>query len=164
MQRRGWRTRRTAARGLAMIVLGVSLAAAVGCGRGGPRIVPVSGRVLMDGKPLTGRRGFVRVVPAKGRAATASIDPATGRFMLSTFTSGDGCLEGTHPAAVIVNTTVGGSRLVWLIPEKYGDEATSGLTVAVDGPTQDLEFSLTGGLEQAPTQADVEVEMPEYGL
>lgn len=115
-----------------------------GCG-GGPRIVPAAGNVLINGKPLTGHSGFVRVVPAGFRAATGRIDPADGSFALTTFEAGDGCVTGTHPAAVIVNAMVG-NRLVWIVPERYGDDATSGLTITVSGPTESLVIDLEGEL------------------
>jgi len=133
----------------------------VGCDSG-PRIVPASGRVLMNGKPLTGHVGFVRVVPAGSRAATGRIDPADGRFTLTTYVANDGCVEGTHPAAVIVNTTVG-NRLIWIAPEKYGDDATSGLKVEIKGPTSDLELGLEGRLTPVPAATEAERRMQEAG-
>ena len=36
-----------------------------------PRRVPVAGKVLIDGKPLT--TGFIMVVPHEGRAATGAV-------------------------------------------------------------------------------------------
>ena len=134
----------------------------VGCGDGRPRIVPTSGQVLMDGKPLTGRVGFIRVVPAGSRPATGQIDPANGRFSLTTYETGDGCVEGTHPAAVIVNTTVG-NRLVWIVPERYGNDSTSGLTVTVGGEKADLVIRLEGGLVPVPAATEAERRMQEAG-
>ena len=135
---------------------------AVGCGDGRPRIVPTSGVVLMNGKPLTGHVGFVRVVPAGSRASTGRIDPADGRFTLTTYKTDDGCVEGIHPTAVIVNTTVG-NRLVWIAPERYGDDATSGLKVEIKGPTSDLELHLEGRLTPVPAATEAERRMQEAG-
>jgi hypothetical protein len=134
----------------------------VGCGDGRPRIVPTSGQVLMNGKPLTGHVGFIRVVPAGSRAATGQIDPADGRFTLTTYETGDGCVEGTHRAAVIVNTTIG-NRLVWIVPERYGNDSTSGLTVTVDGEKADVEVRLEGGLAPVPAASEAERRMQEAG-
>jgi len=133
-----------------------------GCGNGRPRIVPTSGVVLMNDKPLTGHAGFVRVVPAGARAATGRIDPADGRFTLTTYEANDGCVEGTHPAAVIINTTVG-NRLVWIAPERYGDDATSGLTVDIRGDRAHVELRLEGGVTPAPKASDAERRMQEAG-
>ena len=144
---------------LASAMAGVLLA---GCGDGRPRIVPTSGQVLMNGKPLTGHVGFVRVVPAGARAATGRVDPADGRFTLTTYEANDGCVEGTHPAAVIVNTTVG-TRLVWIAPERYGDDATSGLTVDIKGDKADVELRLEGGLAPVPKASEADRRLQESG-
>lgn len=144
------------------LVVVVTALLAAGCGDGRPRIVPASGVVLMDGKPLTGHEGFVRVVPAGARPATGRIDPADGRFTLTTYETNDGCVEGTHPAAVIVNTTVG-NRLIWIAPERYGDDKTSGLTVDIEGDNANVELRLKGGLAPVPAPSAAERRMQEAG-
>lgn len=116
----------------------------------------------MNGKPLTGHVGFVRVVPAGARPATGRIDPADGRFTLTTYETDDGCVEGTHPAAVIVNATVG-TRLVWITPERYGNDATSGLTAEIKGETANLELRLEGRLTPAPAASETERRLQESG-
>jgi len=133
------------------------------CGPQRPTITPASGRVLMNGHPLTGVDGFVRVEPAGARAATGAIDRETGAFSLTTFARNDGCVAGTHPVAVVANVTVGG-RLVSLIPEKYADSATSGLTVAVAGRTADLTIALEGEIKPAPqpSEADLKNDTPGF--
>jgi len=140
----------------------VALLLLAGCGDGRPRIVPTTGVVLMNGKPLTGHIGFVRVVPAGARPATGRIDPADGRFTLTTYETNDGCVEGTHPTAVIVNTTVG-NRLIWIAPERYGDDKTSGLTVDVKGDKASVELRLEGGLAPVPAPSAAERRMQEAG-
>lgn len=147
--------------GASRLLLAVACGSIVGCDSG-PTIVPASGQVLMNGKPLTGYPGFVRVVPKGFRAATGRIDPADGRFSLTTYTTNDGCLEGTHPASVIVNQTVG-NRLYWIVPEKYGDDATSGLTLEISGSTSQLELKLEGKLTPAPAPTEAERRMLEAG-
>lgn len=112
---------------------------AVGCSKG-PEIVPVSGQVLIDGKPLT--HGFVQVAPKGFRAASGKIGP-DGRFTLTTLKPGDGCLVGTHPAAVIATESINAGSQRWHAPKKYQDFATSGLTVTVTGPTDSLTIELT---------------------
>ena len=143
------------------LLLAVACGSLVGCDSG-PRIVPASGQVLMNGKPLTGYPGFVRVVPKGFRAATGRIDPADGRFSLTPYTPHDGCLEGSHPAAVIVNQTVG-NRLYWIVPEKYGNDATSGLTLEISGSTSQLELKLEGKLTPAPAATEAERRLQEAG-
>lgn len=144
------------------VVLGPLLVfAAVGCGTGRPAVVPASGRVLMNGKPLVGVGGFVRVVPVNARVAIGAIDKATGGFTLTTFERDDGCVRGTHGVAVIANA-MEGERLVWILPEKYADAATSGLTVTVDGPSADLTIELEGIVNRAPRPSaqDLEKDTP----
>lgn len=140
----------------------VALLLLAGCGDGRPPIVPTTGVVLMNGKPLTGHIGFVRVVPAGSRPATGRIDPADGRFTLTTYETNDGCVAGTHPTAVIVNTTVG-NRLFWIAPERYGDDKTSGLTVEVKGDKASVELRLEGGLAPVPAPSAAERRMQEAG-
>jgi hypothetical protein len=125
-------------RAAAAALLAVSLALA-GCDSK-PKLVPVSGRVLVDGQPLT--TGVVQVVPAGYRAASGKIGP-DGRFTLTTSAEGDGCVIGTHQAAVVAHETLGPGAQKWHAPKKYIDPTTSGLSVTVDGPTTDLTINLS---------------------
>lgn len=112
---------------------------AIGCDSG-PKLVKVSGIVLIDGKPLS--HGFVQVLPAGQRACSGKIGP-DGRFILTTYEDGDGCYTGKHPAAVIATETLGPGSQKWHAPKAYVDSANSGLIVSVDGPTDDLKIELT---------------------
>lgn len=122
----------------------------IGCGTGGPKLVKVSGQVLIDGKPLaTGVPGFIQVIPEGTRPATGTIDPQTGRFTLTTFEKEDGCPVGTHKVVVTMRAMVG-TESISLIPEKYSDPQGSGLTVTIDKPTDSLTIELTGPLTNVP--------------
>jgi hypothetical protein len=130
-----------------------TIAMATGCGPSGPRIVPVSGQVMIDGEPLaTGIPGFVQIVPSEGRAASGAIDPQTGRFKLTTQKLDDGCIEGTHRVTVSMNQVVGVENFS-LIPEKYSDLDKTDLQVTVDGPTDSLVIELSGPLKKARPDA-----------
>lgn len=118
----------------------VLLSLAVGCGDNRPKRVPVSGRVLIDGEPLS--HGFVQVVPAGDRAATGKIG-SDGRFTLTTFEPEDGCVLGTHPVAVIATESIDGSSQRWHAPKKYMDSTTSGLQIEVTEPTDSMELNLS---------------------
>lgn len=122
----------------AALVYGIFAAvAAMGCG--GPKIVPVSGTVTIDGQLLT--TGQVFVMPKDGRAASGTIDKQ-GRFTLSTNNPGDGCLLGTHQVTVTAKEYSNGyTRVKHLIPTRYADP--SELTVTIDGPTDKLQIPLT---------------------
>jgi hypothetical protein len=119
-----------------------------GCGDGRPARVPVSGQVLIDGRPLTS--GTIRIVPGDARPATGTID-AEGRFTLSTFEEEDGCVPGTHGVEVTAIQSDGHNRLRRLVPEKYGRASTSGLTATIDAPTDSLVIELSSAGQQ-PTQ------------
>jgi len=62
--------------------LGVALAGAAGCGPGGPVLVPVQGRLLLDGEPLPGKHVLFSPAdgtPGLGAGATSRPD---GSFVL----------------------------------------------------------------------------------
>lgn len=120
-------------------ILFAAALSAAGCDSG-PKVVPVSGTVLIDGQPLT--KGSVQVMPEGSRAAAGAIGP-DGRFTLTTTDDGDGCLTGTHAARVIGNENVGPTNTRWLAPKKYASPDDSGLTVTITGPTTDLKIELT---------------------
>lgn len=111
---------------------------ATGCGDGRPACVPVSGVVLVDGKPVTD--GLIRIRPDAARAAAGKIGP-DGRFSLTTFETNDGCVTGTHPVEVFAFQSRNGGYY-WLAPKKYS-EPDSGLSVTISGPTDDLKVELT---------------------
>lgn len=111
----------------------------VGCDDGRPERVPVSGQVLIDGQPLAA--GLIRVTPVDARPATSYLDK-DGRFQLTTFHQGDGCVEGVHKVVVLGNRRQG-DRVEWLAPKKYWSPASSGLTATIDGPTDSLVIELT---------------------
>lgn len=138
-------------------LVSVSLLALTGCGSGRPKLVKVSGQVFIDGQPLAaGVPGFIQVVPEGTRPATGNIDPATGRFTLTTFDNDDGCVPGTHKVAIILRAMVG-NESVSLIDEKYSDPNTSGITVTIDKPTDSLRIDISGPLKRvqaAPVSDD----------
>lgn len=108
-------------------------ALAVGCGRR-VELVPVEGRVILDGRPLAA--GSIMLQPAAGPAARGRLD-TDGRFRMGTYRQGDGVIPG--PAAVRVasfekpaapgdaESVLGKSR----VPDRYTNFQTSGLTVQV---------------------------------
>lgn len=111
-----------------------------GCGDGRPERVPVSGRVLIDGKPLEG--GSIRFYPGDHRAASSSIGP-DGTFALSTYERGDGCVTGVHPVSVNASKLLNPRTLRWNAPKKYHSPFTSGITFDVNEPTESAEINLS---------------------
>ena len=106
----------------------------------GPRLVPVSGKVLIDGQPLT--YGFIQVMPENERVATGTIGQ-DGTFTLSTYEDNDGAVLGKHKAAVIAVEALNAGSQKWHAPKMYTDAQTSGLTVDITGPTDALVLELT---------------------
>jgi hypothetical protein len=120
----------------------------VGCGRR-PTLVPVSGRVTLDGKPL--EFGSVMIQPAAGPAARSTIGP-DGSFTAGTFDPGDGvivgpatvrvaCYEQQRPGAKPSDGELALGKS--LIPEKYTQFETSGITANVAADMAPLELELT---------------------
>jgi len=118
--------------------------AAAGCSDGRPDRVPVSGQVLIDGKPLG--YGVIRLIPSDARPATGQLD-AEGRFTLKTFEDGDGAVLGTHPVMILAAESISSTKQRWHAPKKYANAKTSDLTATIDGPTDSLliELSWEGG-------------------
>jgi|694.fasta_scaffold15878_7 hypothetical protein len=122
-------------RGVLAIVAMAALMAA-GCS---PRreLLPVQGRVLLDGEPLA--FGSVSFQSASGQPATAILGP-DGSFTMAVFGEGPGavpgpnrilvtCYEGQRQAAADRDREPSLGRL--LIPERYTSYETSGLVIDV---------------------------------
>jgi hypothetical protein len=130
-----------------LILLFVAVACVGGCSEGYPDRVPVSGVVTIDGQPLT--KGSVRFTPTGSRPATGVLD-SSGRFNLSTFKPGDGCVLGTHAVTIHASEGLDETTLRWHAPKKYGVAATSGITKTIDGPTDSLQIELSWNGQQGP--------------
>src|SRR3954471_8972112 len=92
-----------------------------GCGSR-PTRVPVSGKVLIDGEPLT--YGAVVFSPTGGRQSSGVIDKA-GHFTLTCFEPNDGALIGTHHVQVLACDSVNPTTTKWYAPKKYSNRQTS---------------------------------------
>lgn len=144
--------RRTLPAGRARVLAGAAFTvvalALTGCG-GGPKIVPVSGSVTIDGQPLA--YGHVQILPEGWRPASGRLD-GSGRFTLTTTTPNDGCPVGTHPAVVLAGESITPETMKWHAPSKYADVKTSGLTVEITGPTTDLKIALKSDGTMKPSK------------
>lgn len=112
------------------------LITAVGCGgSGNPETVPVSGLVTFNGQPVSD--AAVTFYPEGGRPASGRTD-AEGIYQLTTFTPNDGAIPGSHRVAILKASTPPGNSpeeleaVERVIPEKYANEASSGLTATVN--------------------------------
>lgn len=122
------------------LLLPFFLASINGCGDNLPKRVPVSGRVLLDGKPL--EYGVVKFFPQNQRMASGGIGP-DGRFSLATFSENDGCFMGKHPVAVSACEGISATKMKWYAPKKYAEADTSGLEIDIPGPRSDVIIELT---------------------
>jgi hypothetical protein len=115
------------------------LALLVGCGQSGPKLVAVSGRVVIDGKPLT--HGTVRFIPSEGPPAIAKLDHE-GKFSLTTEEQ-PGCVAGQHAVEVFANESVSEYENKQHAPPAYASAKTSGLAVTVSSPAEEQVIQLT---------------------
>lgn len=126
-------------------VIGGALIGSMGCGpRGLPNMVPIRGRVTLDGQPLTtGSVIYAPKIPG-GRQAKGELG-GDGTFTLTTLRPGDGAQAGEYLVSVIsfkpypgdptreqIEAAGGMLDRESAIPKKYSDPATSGLSDSVD--------------------------------
>lgn len=116
------------------------LIALTGCGDGRPARITVSGRVLIDGKPLT--IGLVQFVPKGARPSAGQLDQ-DGRFTLTCYDRDDGIVPGIHRVTVAAKEMLPDSKVRWHAPPKYADFRKSGLSFEITEPTDDLTIELT---------------------
>lgn len=133
-----------------------------GCGPSRPDRVPVSGVVVIDGKPVT--EGTIQFHPASGRTASGELDKQ-GRFTLNCFEDGDGCVVGKNTVTVVASESLGSTKIRWLVPKKYMEADTSDISFEINEPTENLKVELTwdGGkpfVETISTEEDESEEKP----
>ena len=123
----------------------------VGCGDGRVKRVPISGKITIDGEPLT--FGTIQFFPVKeGRMGKGSVKP-DGSYAVDYYEKGDGLPKGEFKVRILAGEYVSDTRLRWHAPKKYSKRATSGLTGTIDGETESLDFELTwkdNGKHDAP--------------
>lgn len=132
------------------IILCLATVVLAGCDRG-PKLAPVTGKVLYNGKPL--EFGSVMFQPPSGQPAVGEIQ-ADGTFTLSTFQLNDGAVVGSHKVRIACYESQRSSaakgpgeqslgRL--LIPMKYTLFDQSGLTAEVrEEDNMPFVFELVG--------------------
>jgi hypothetical protein len=122
------------------IVLG-SLAV-TGCGEKGLHVVPVSGKVVVQGQPAAGAQVVLHPVAAKADQTFSAIGKVQddGSFKISAFGKDDGAPPGEYVATVqwfkVVQNDGGAGPGPNVIPRDYGDPARSPFKVTIkDEPT-----------------------------
>jgi hypothetical protein len=129
---------------IALLVLTTMVAS--GCGDGRPARVPISGLVMIDGKPLS--FGDVMFVPEAGRASQSKLDQ-NGRFILTCFGDGDGAVLGKHMVTITAGEPISSKVIRWRAPKKFANVRTSGITEQITGPNDNLVINISweGGRE-----------------
>lgn len=87
---------------VAVVSVGLFVMSLSGCGEKGPRIAPVSGVVLYDGKPVEGAT-VEFVVPGAPFRSVGSTDD-DGAFEITSLKPGDGATVGTNKVTVTKRT------------------------------------------------------------
>lgn len=108
----------------------------VGCGARGPKLVPVEGKVTLGDKPVT--NGTVILYPDLARGNQSPEEPrgeidAQGNFKVTTGAR-TGAAPGAYKVAVTAAEKIDPNNpyfTKWLVPEKYIDFRTSGLSFEV---------------------------------
>jgi hypothetical protein len=143
----------TAARPVALLVLAATVAVA-GCGGSRLGTVPLSGRITYKGEPLIGGTvTFHPVDAAQCRPATASIQP-DGSFVAATLENDRGIMPGEYRVSVVLLKTplfdvspaqaAAAAKTNMVLPPRYADPATSGLSVTVEpGGTETYDIDLS---------------------
>lgn len=140
---------RSISKGVLALSAGLFVAAG-GCGSKSdyPDTVPVYGLVSYNGAPVT--RGTITFVSAEGHSATGQIE-SDGSYRLSTFAPNDGAVPGSHRVMIVADTSnpnlIPGSSPGYeapqdLVPAKYKDVNTSGLTAEVSAEKPEITFDL----------------------
>lgn len=128
----------------------------VGCSDNGLKMVPVTGKVTLDGGDW-GRPGLIYFTPAEPapgfprRGGMADFD-VQGNFVAETFKPRDGLIPGRYVVNLEcwkVPPTMGGPQAVSYLPEEYKQGSSSGFEVNVSPDqrgTLQVEFDvLTSG-------------------
>jgi hypothetical protein len=131
---------------LALLLLGLA-----GCGKsGGPALHPVSGKVLVNGKPAENATVVFHPTGSGGNSvkphATVGAD---GSFTLTSFATGDGAHAGEYRVTVewwlspVKKAGDTDAPPVNQLAARYAKAETSGLAARVqDGPTELKAFEL----------------------
>ncbi|HLJ92854.1 MAG TPA: hypothetical protein VKU02_06640 [Gemmataceae bacterium] len=125
--------------GFLVVCVGVGIALVAGCGDSSSNLVPVVGKVIVDGKPLTTGTGIVNYRPEKGslnhKEPAAKIEP-DGTYRLTT-DGKEGAPPGRYRVLVVdveeidpKNGFPYGKRRSH-VNYKYGDLKTTDLVIEV---------------------------------
>jgi hypothetical protein len=131
------------------------LAGCSGCGGGitdnRKGLAPVTGKVTLDGKPLT--TGTISFVAMDGSEAFTGPIDSSGNYTLASSPSSPGALPGEYKVIIIASQQAtmgdpmkGGQPIAaeakTIVPEKYTKPDSSGLTGSVKSGSNTINFDL----------------------
>jgi hypothetical protein len=125
--------------------------AAIGCNNSQEDVVDVRGRVTYKGQPVT--TGTVRFTPTQVAMGEASSRPVTavldsdGAYRMKAFRSRFGMSPGDYAVSILSfeGSMMEPETVKYLVPKKYSDTRTSGLTATVpvdQSGTLELNFDI----------------------
>lgn len=120
-----------------------------------PALVPATGQIIYQGKPLDGAVITTRHTDGKMRGATGWTD-AEGRFTLQTDFNGyvDGAFAGEHQVMITAYQVISAAAAPPLItPEIYAKSETTPLRITISTVAAENDFVLT--LEGSPPERPV---------
>ena len=121
-----------------------------------PKSVPASGTVQFEKRPVEGATVVFQPDGAGHTRAATGVTDSSGNFKLQTYDAGDGAVPGKFKVTItkVTSTSTATSqesksndtaapKTEWIIPKKYGNVMTSGLTAEVkDGDKNEFAFDL----------------------
>jgi hypothetical protein len=126
-----------------------------GCGSDRAETALVTGRVTIDGRPVT--EGRITFYPGKGRSATGSL-AADGTYSLTTWEEGDGAVLGKHQVTIKATHSSGAApssfeqelqgggpaaaSIEWLVPPTFAQRTTTPLSEEVVEGANTIDFEL----------------------
>jgi hypothetical protein len=128
----------TSERRLLMALL--ATVACAGCfGQAGPKLAPVSGRVMLDGKPLD--RATVMFQPVEGRPSFGTTDQE-GKYTMQYTVERLGVMPGSSTVSIttVVEDDQGGMVRREFLPPKYHSQTE--LSAAVEPQANVFDFNL----------------------
>jgi hypothetical protein len=139
---------------LEIYMLLIAMPLTLGCGESAIERVPISGEVLIDGRPLGS--GTIQFVPEEGRPSSALIQ-SDGHFAIASEAVGRtkevGAAPGRYRLQVASSKIIDEKTIQWNVPAKYADFRTSGLEIVIDKPTKDLRIQLSSEESSAATSS-----------
>ncbi|GIX04682.1 MAG: hypothetical protein KatS3mg114_0551 [Planctomycetaceae bacterium] len=115
-----------------------------------PKTVPASGKITLNNEPLVDAQ--VVLVPVSGSYGASGLSGKDGSFKLSAFPPDEGVVPGSYKVMIVKaevpevqedEAVMSYAKL--LVPQKYTDANTSGLTVDIpESGKTDIKLDLTG--------------------